>query len=127
MSISSRDLYKFKPFVGRVFFLRKNKNIFVSTEKKHGVQTLQNTTETFGEAVYVYDETNTRVQVTNLSGRFLWIPKYNLGKECDNPNTINKDEISRLVTDLLSDKEDCLTKEKKAAIAQLLRRLEDLV
>ena len=111
---------KYKIYKGRIFLLRKKNLIPTTINKIIGREKpfLHKTKEIFGEAVFIYDETNTKIQVSTLNGIFVWIPKNCLLKEIEmNSNTI---KINDLITDIINTK---LSDEKKAVITQLLRNL----
>ena len=117
---------KYKIYVGRIFILRKHKLIPASTEKKYGKRFLYDATQTFGEAVYILDETNSKVQVTTASGSLLlWIPKYFLHKEITNQhmNNINSiTKINELSNELISSN---VSKDNKMFIMQILKIYSD--
>jgi len=58
-------------------------------------------TEELGEVVFVLDETNTRVCVTNLSGNVVWIPKYYLHKEAPSLLYRRLDNLCEALTGIL--------------------------
>lgn len=72
-----------KSFVGRIFALRKREKITGSLSHKDGGATSYKR-ELFDDAVFVLDETNTKVRVFKKDGFTLWIPKYYLLKEITN-------------------------------------------
>lgn len=112
---------KYKAYIGRIFILRKHKIIPASIEKKFGNRIFYETRKTFGEAVYILDETNSKVQVTTLSGTVLWIPKYYLHKEITTQNlnnSITSDQVNELSSEVLS----CnMTDDHKMKLVQILR------
>jgi len=116
---------KYKSYLGRIFILRKHKLIPASTEKKFGKRFLYEAAKTFGEAVYILDETNSKVQVTTLSGTILWIPKYYLHKEIEQQNlndSFSKNKINELSSELLASN---LSDENKMSIIQILKTVAD--
>ena len=107
--------------MGRIFILRKHKIIPASIEKKFGNRIFYETRKTFGEVVYILDETNSKVQVTTLSGTVLWIPKYYLHKEITTQNlnnSITSDQVNELSSEVLS----CnMSDDNKMKLVQILR------
>lgn len=109
-----------KCYVGRIFSLRDINKIAVTTEKTAGIDKIKNvnTKETFGLAVFVYDETHSKVKVTSLNKKFYWINKASLHKELSGKHV----EVD--VASYIEDIAGCdLDENKKAAITQLLRGL----
>lgn len=115
---------KYKIYIGRIFILRKHKIIPASIEKKFGNRIFYESRKTFGEAVCILDETNSKAQVTTLSGTVLWIPKYYLHKEITTQNlndSITSGQINELSSEILS----CdLSDNNKMKLLQILRILE---
>jgi hypothetical protein len=125
---------KFKPHVGRLFQLRKVKQLEgysigrplfgdghrILERKKH-----------LGDSVLVLNESNTRVCVTTIDGTAIWIAKYYLLKEIKNGNTKPEDVIEHVVNSLsslslylkgaklTSDTGECQETKKKEIILQL--------
>lgn len=118
---------KYKIYVGRIFILRKCEKISASIDKKQGKRLFYDKSKTFGESVFIFDETNSKVKVSTLTGTFLWMPKYFLHKEICTQNTnnqITKDIINKLVIELLS----CnLPEENKLKIIQILKLYSDIL
>lgn len=98
----------FKPYIGRIFSLKKTKVIPASEDKFARTRKHYKNVETFGEACLIVDETNTRVQVTTISeGRLLWIGKFFLSKEIVHDSTKNFDHADEVANKLV----DFATKE----------------
>jgi hypothetical protein len=112
---------KYKAYLGRIFILRKHKVIQVSLDKKAGKRFACESIKTFGKAVYVFDESNSKVQVTTLSGATLWISKYYLLKEVETTNlNDSKNKINELCSELIK----CnLSDNSKMTITQILKNL----
>lgn len=96
---------KFKPHIGRIFFLRKTRLINVY---KQGKASCSNDREKpvereqfFGDTVLVLDETNTRICVTSILGTVYWIQKYYLLKELVTDRTQATDTLTSAVADLM--------------------------
>jgi len=72
-----KNLEKYKIYKGRIFILRKKKLIPGTNSEISGRDKVIffERTKTFGEAVFVYDETNSKVKVTTINGKHIWIPK----------------------------------------------------
>ena len=64
--------------MGRVFTLRQHKNFPCYYKNKERIQI---DPKEIGEAVLVFDETNTRVKISLANGSFVWVPKFYLHKE----------------------------------------------
>ncbi len=79
---------KFKSHIGRTFILRKNDLVSTYSVENGFPKKYVKRQEEFGEAVFVLDETNTRVCVTNLLGMAVWIPKFYLHKELSAESTL---------------------------------------
>lgn len=121
---SSYDIpTKYKTYVGRVFILRKYKQIPGSRSKIAGKREYFNRKETFGDACMVLDETNSKVKVTCLGKKFLWIPKYFLHKELQNSCLKTIDVITELTNKLVN--EQPLKQNEVEAIASILRSHAD--
>lgn len=118
--MSLKNLDKYKAYKGRIFLLRNRKQIPGTYQKIIGRQkiVLFNTKENFGEAVFIYDETNTRVQVATLKNKYVWIPKNCLLQELEVNEQENK--IIDLIDDIINSN---INNKKKAVITQLLRNL----
>lgn len=105
MPAKKRDDPRFKPFIGRMFTLRKHKVIPGYPLVPNRNRT-EYTSDHFGEIVLVLDETNTRVRVCDHEGGAVWIPKFFLHKEIKNGEFANVDALSECVQELLSMAED---------------------
>ena len=118
---------KYKSYQGRIFILRKHKMISASTEKKFGKRFFYDATKTFGEAVFILDETNSKAQVTTLCGTILWIPKYYLHKEIESNNlndSFTKSKLNELSSELLASN---MPNASKMSIVGLLKKLADTI
>jgi len=95
---------KFKPHVSRTFILRKHEMlpIYSIGRAAHG-ETMKyiRRTDELGDAVFILDETNTRVCVTNLFGSAVWIPKYYLHKEAPSLLYQKLDNLCEALTGIL--------------------------
>lgn len=95
---------KFKPYVGRMFRLRKLDKIDAYCGGMpafgDGHRVLERGTE-FGEVVVPMDETNTRIYVATLSGIAVWISKNYLGKEMPLKKNEKQDSIEDIVIELM--------------------------
>lgn len=92
----------FKPYIGRIFSLKKTKIIPASEDKFAKTRKHYKNVETFGEVCLVVDETNTRVQVTTITeGKMLWIGKFFLAKEIVNDSTKNFDHADDIANKLV--------------------------
>lgn len=95
-------IIKYKPYIGRIFYLKKNKIIPGSEDKFARTRKHYKNFETFGEACLIVDETNTRVQVTTIiEGKMLWIAKFFLAKEIFNVSNKNHDEANQIANKLI--------------------------
>lgn len=112
---------EYKIYTGRLFALRKSKQILAANTKTHGDRSRlsYDNLDTFGEAVLVLDESNSKVLVTTRLQTPLWIAKYHLYKELEKPD--DKEKINILI-DLLVDDSVYLTEEVRQEIAQYLRK-----
>lgn len=96
------SLPHFKPYIGRLFTLKKTKLIPASEDKFARNRKFYNNLETFSKGCLVVDETNTRVNiVTILDGKNLWISKFFLYKELKQPELSNKDYINEIGNKLI--------------------------
>lgn len=92
----------YKPYIGRIFYLKKTKIIPASEDKFARTRKHYKNSETFGEICLVVDETNTRVQVTTISeGKLLWIGKFFLAKEVVYEHTKKHDYIEKIANKLV--------------------------
>ena len=103
---------RYKPFIGRMFSLRKHKVIpgYPNVPDKERTKYPR---EHFGEIVLVLDEANTRVRVCDQNGSAVWIPKFFLHKEIRNGEFANVDALSERVQELLSVAGDMKERTKK--------------
>jgi len=113
---------QYKIYTGRTFILRKHKTIPASLDKKAKTRKYYNTREVFGEACLVMDETNSRVKITTLIGRTLWISKFYLHKEIVANLFENYDYISKLAHELVNGKSENIKEAGKA-----LRQYADIL
>lgn len=103
---------RYKPFIGRMFSLRKHKVIPGYPHVPDRERT-EYPREHFGDIVLVLDETNTRVRVCDHEGSAIWIPKFFLHKEIKNGEFMDVDALSECVQELLSVAEDMKERTKK--------------
>lgn len=123
MSSSNNIPVKYKIYIGRIFILRKCKKIPASIDKKQGKRSFYERKNTFGESVFIFDETISKVKVSTLTGTLLWIPKYFLHKEIGTQNNkITKDTINELVYKLLA---NSVQEQDKATVIQILKLYSD--
>ena len=101
MPANSEILPRYKSYVGRTFMLRQHKDIYASVDREAKSRRKVSTDKVFGEACLVFDESNTRVKVTTLDGKFLWISKFYLHKELTNGQFQNHDYVVDLSAKLL--------------------------
>lgn len=88
----------FKPYVGKVFQLRNRKTIVGSYYGfKDGSPRVELNRNEFGEAVFIVDESNTRVCCFNKNKQLIWIPKLYLLKEI-----ISEKEVVKSVNEILN-------------------------
>ncbi len=125
MSASYDIPAEYKIYTGRLFSLRKCKDIHAAKTKLNGCGTRKHydreSTCTFGDAVFILDESNAKVCVTTLLGQPLWIAKYFLHKELNNSKDKQKRK-NQLIALLVDDNEQQqLTKEIRLEIAYILR------
>lgn len=108
----------FKPYIGRIFSLKKTKVIPASEDKFARTRKHYKNAETFGEVCLIVDETNTRVLVTTITeGKMLWIGKFFLAREVVHDSTKKYDYADEVANKLV----DFSTKETYNA--QELRQL----
>lgn len=113
---------KFKIYTGRIFLLRNKKYIPCTLSKVIGRERmLYLSNKEFGEGVFVYDETNSRVQIIKNDGKLVWIPKNCLLKELETDSFELKNNINELIQDLLKTN---LSDDKKNQITSLLRSID---
>ena len=99
----------FKPYIGRIFSLKKTKLIPASEDKFARTRKHYKNVETFGEGCLIVDETNTRVLVTTITeGKMLWIGKFFLAKEIAQDLSKNTDHAENIANKLV----DFSTKEE---------------
>lgn len=92
----------YKPYIGRIFCLKKTKLIPASEDKFARTRKHYKNVETFGEACLIVDETNTRVQVTTISeGKMLWIGKFFLSREVAHDLVKNQDHMDNIANKLV--------------------------
>lgn len=94
---------KFKPHVGRMFYLKKVKVIEAYNVPYPGFgdgRHLLDRKKDMSSLVMVLDESNTRVMITVLDGVALWISKACLGNEFKNKANSSCDMINQLVLDV---------------------------
>lgn len=100
---------KFKAHVGRTFSLRKVKNLsgFSVGKAAHAEKErwLCRSTD-LGDAVFVLDETNTRVCVISATGQSVWIQKYYLHKEIVGETFALQDCLTEAIADILEISKD---------------------
>lgn len=94
-----------KSFVGRTFTLRKVNMLPIYSDHKSSAIGLSLAREELGEAVFVLDESNTRVCITKATGGMCWIPKYYLLKEIKSYVYRKYDTITDIIVDLVSMKD----------------------
>lgn len=113
---------EYKVYTGRLFTLRKHNTMYATTTKKVGCpsRTSYTKADTFGDVVFVLDETNSKVLVSSLLKTPMWIAKYYLYKEAEPLAEIHV--LNQLISDLLDDTKE-LTKDDKKIIATHLRQL----
>lgn len=123
MPAKKRDDPRYKPFVGRMFTLRKHKVIpgYPSVPNRNRTEY---TSDHFGEIVLVLDETNTRVRVCDHEGSAIWIPKFFLHKEIKNGEFTNVDALSECVQNLLTMAEDMKERNKGKVVETSLEDFE---
>lgn len=92
---------KFKPYVGRIFSLKKTKVIPASEDVHAKTRKHYKNKETFGEVCLVVDETNTRVKVTTITEKLLWIGKFFLAKEIEEESFKRQDYVNELANKLI--------------------------
>jgi hypothetical protein len=112
---------EYKIYTGRLFSLRRCKNIAGANTKTYGDASRRsyNNLDTFGAAVLILDESNAKVLVTTLMQNPLWIAKYHLREEIDPPD--DKEKINILI-DMLVNTEVYLSDAVRKEIAQYLRK-----
>lgn len=96
---------KFKPHVGRMFYLKKVKNIEAYSVPYPGYgdgRHVLDRKKDMSSIVMVLDESNTRVMITVLDGVALWISKSCLGNEFKNKMNTRRDTLDELILDLAS-------------------------
>lgn len=100
---------KFKPHVGRLFRLRKVKQMEgYAGDAGDGRpalgdgQRIIEPKKDIGEIVMVLDETNTRVCVPSADGLRLWISKFYLGSEVRSKSNHQGDTIESVIQELMS-------------------------
>lgn len=96
---------KFKPHVGRLFRLRKVKQMegYAAGRPAFGDgQRIIEPKKDIGEIVMVLDETNTRVCVPSADGLRLWISKFYLGSEVRSKSNHQGDTIESVIQELMS-------------------------
>jgi len=127
MPAKRRDEPRYKPFIGRIFSLRKHKKI--PAYFTHNGTKMLYTLDKFGEAVLVLDETNTRARVVILGGGAVWIPKFFLHKEIKNGEFQKADTISELIQETLNVAEDLRKQghEHTAALYRIAHSLRQYV
>jgi len=129
MSAKSRNEPKYKPFIGRMFTLRKHKKIpgYPTTPN---IDRTEYTHEHFGEVVLVLDETNTQVRVSDKYGKTVWISKFFLHKEINNKQFINVDtlveNIFKILTSTKNIKEKLRDSNAKNSVNKELEELENI-
>ncbi|MFA6049990.1 MAG: hypothetical protein WC761_02230 [Candidatus Paceibacterota bacterium] len=94
---------KFKAHVGRTFSLRKVKCLltFTSATISTGDDHLVDRVKEIGEAVFVLDESNTRVCVISSTGQAIWIQKYHLHKEVISGVNKIEDTLTEIIAKIL--------------------------
>jgi len=92
---------KYKPFVGRMFSIRKHKTI-TGYPVTPNVNRTKYTHKDFGDIVLIFDETNTQVRVTDRNGKVVWIPKFFLLSEIKNSQFQKIDTITEFVNKFIS-------------------------
>ena len=99
---AKRSLHiKFKPMIGKIFLLRKNKTIpYYSNPQSNCEGYLSR--DLLGDGVLILDESNTRVQIINQRSEAIWIGKYYLHKELETDIKNNKNEMLFDITELAS-------------------------
>ena len=112
---------EYKVYIGRLFILRKCEKISASRTKKFGCESRTDylTKETFGDAVMILDETNSKVLVTTLLTTPLWVAKYYLYREVQAPDDSEKVNI---LVDMLVDNGVQLSNKVRLEIAKYLRK-----
>jgi hypothetical protein len=110
MPAKKRDESIYKSFLGRIFTLRKHKQI-------PGFRNLKSKKEFFsiddiGEAVIILDETNSRVKVYCSNGGNIWIPKFFLHNEIKGNDFQILDSITECISEILNLTEEINNKEK---------------
>jgi tRNA/tmRNA/rRNA uracil-C5-methylase (TrmA/RlmC/RlmD family) len=93
---------KYKPYVGRIFSLKKTKVIPASEDMHAKTRKHYKNQETFGEICLVVDETNTRVKVTTITEKLLWIGKFFLAKEIEEETYKNQNYINDFANKLIN-------------------------
>ena len=124
---AKRSLHiKFKPMIGKIFLLRKNKTIpYYSNPSSNCEGYLSR--ELFGDGVLILDESNTRVQIINQKNQPIWIGKYYLHKEIETTKNNNKLELIGDTIEIIS--QLCLKINEKDLHLALskLKSLEELI
>lgn len=95
---------KFKPHVGRMFTLRQNEyyDIYKTARNSYTDRPRRvRREEVFGEVVTVFDETNTRVCVNQVTGHVAWIQKFFLLHEVKSEATETEDLLESAISDIL--------------------------
>lgn len=132
MPAKKRDESIYKSFLGRVFTLRKHKQIpgFRNEKSRKEFFSIDN----IGEAVIILDETNTRVKVYCSGGGSIWIPKFFLHNEIKGNDFEIFDSITDCIGEILNlteefdNKEKCSnTKKRLQNIAFSLREIADTI
>lgn len=124
---SKRSLHiKFKPMIGKIFLLRKNKTIpYYSNPSSNCEGYLAR--ESLGDGVLILDESNTRVQIISQKNEPIWIGKYYIHKEIETGKNNNKIEL--LMEIIQETSQLCLKKHEKELqlILSKLKTLEELI
>lgn len=100
MPAKKRNEAAYKPFIGRIFSLRKHKTIPGYKFNKSNRQKFS--ANDFGEVVLILDETNSTVKVCDAEGGGIWISKFFLHKEIKGKTFEPSDTISDCIDNILN-------------------------
>jgi hypothetical protein len=91
---------KYKPFIGRLFTIRKHQSIpgYVDTDDTNQKQSLNH--DEIGDAALILDETNSRVKITTKDLP-VWIPKFYLHDEIISEDFETNDQLCDIIYRLL--------------------------
>ena len=120
---SKRSLHiKFKPMIGKIFLLRKNKTIpYYSNPSSNCEGYLSR--EILGDGVLILDESNTRVKIINQKNESIWIGKYYLYKELETGKRNSKID---LLLEIIQDTSQLCLKTNEKEIQLILSKMKSL-